>query len=934
MLLPSKASTLAVLKSKPFVNISNIRRSFEKHAKKLFVILEPLENMERKSIVTRSGRKASAISVVNKCKDKKKLVEINNESTRTKRDEFVTIRRGLKTTIGMKKSKSADELKKDLAVSRVTPFKDSGEESRVRSSKKASVDSEMTKDVSDARINESSTPEPIDASVRKRGRPTKNLLQVELNKSIAKRCSPRISVRNEIMNAGISNNKKVSENAVPAIHLNTKTFDIKSTLAKGAKSYAESKRERASKVLEKVVLNKSKVITNIGRGNSKSGKVVEESSKKVLKNIHSKRSVKKVSAALISEEIVETPVKTRNGGRKKIIDDIPKLKTPKKTVNFDKSVKDFSPKRQLRTRSVVKKCEQSNQGQENVNLKPKRVLIYKKDLTDSDSEGSQKNIKDVYKFTDDFLERSDVNDYDRDTDKIMCLIRKGERVKAKRKLKAKGSKAIRRPKIKRQGFVEVELLSHNIRTYQSNKKIEPKVLNIDPKVQNIDPKVQILVDVIVHAPIIENETNKALSAFDKLKTVKTPAERPQITQNNRAEDDDDDRIEVYQPDDLDSPNKNTSGPTKISSDTPGLKNTSPFMNNPKNTPRDLFVTQRRPVCYTSQVEPVYDRSNNFGFDDDEEQNSPEKSILINLNEVTRKLQKKTPWRNRLIMKNKRVLAVKNSSLPSVEQELLLDATMVDKLIRKEKKNEAEVSKKLVQTRLTETEEPVETSALFDESNLSPIKQIEATKKPSTRPNFILTPRQSFKRNILQSKNLQSTPNVIESEIDVEEGSDLDNSYFGFISPVANKKGSSKENVTVKRSPAKMPLRFDSVDLKRFRRKYMSKRQRLEEAKKLEAIANETDDVTVNETPVSDDDDYDVSDELPILGLFDELLQTEPEEERATTRKRARKYDPDATERISRTKNRRDKKAVSEFNKWANKFNKMCKEVEKHELFVE
>ncbi|KAJ3650209.1 hypothetical protein Zmor_021910, partial [Zophobas morio] len=291
----------------------------------------------------------------------------------------------------------------------------------------------------------------------------------------------------------------------------------------------------------------------------------------------------------------------------------------------------------------------------------------------------------------------------------------------------------------------------------------------------------------------------------------------------------------------------------------------------------------------------------------------------------------TPWRfNDInIKRNPHFIAIKPSSLPYLNQEMVLDHSIVDKLndtskieVENVQENRRNNTKSLLQTTLNdylkcnnenkENEENTKVS-LFDNDQFSPIKN---DKRISHK-------QYTGKRRILGeiNENLMEQPRSVQN---LEESTNLrkideDDAYFGFDSVEEE----DEENVPVLKKDDK-PFR---VSINLHDKKYQRKKKFNIRKKN---ITIESD----KESSASDDSD--TESDKGQLKLFEDFNDTQEQFEQQQVKTgivnklRNNKDLPNQKKR----KDVRSKEEEEQAEQWAAAFNSMCEEIEQFPLEIE
>ncbi|XP_044264375.1 uncharacterized protein LOC123011130 [Tribolium madens] len=282
----------------------------------------------------------------------------------------------------------------------------------------------------------------------------------------------------------------------------------------------------------------------------------------------------------------------------------------------------------------------------------------------------------------------------------------------------------------------------------------------------------------------------------------------------------------------------------------------------------------------------------------------------------------TPWRfnDVNVHRNPHFITLKKSSLPSINQEMVLDHTIVDKFQEFEhtpRKKFQESRRTPVQKTLTEYFCPnnenkenvnITQSSLFDSDQLSPLKN-RTTFCEKVHP---------VKRKILGERN----ENVIESRvistpIKLAKRSNLNETNFGFTSV----DDESIEEILPKKNADQNPFRFSMCENDK---KYMRKRK----VKIMEKL------------PSSDDEseEYDLSDNESRSGgeirLFEDCEPTQNLLELQDEKTAARKKKAVDNKKYRKRKDMMTKEEEQEYENWASAFNSMCEQIEEFPLEIE
>ncbi|KAK4884238.1 hypothetical protein RN001_000509 [Aquatica leii] len=295
----------------------------------------------------------------------------------------------------------------------------------------------------------------------------------------------------------------------------------------------------------------------------------------------------------------------------------------------------------------------------------------------------------------------------------------------------------------------------------------------------------------------------------------------------------------------------------------------------------------------------------------------------------------TPWRgdDLNLRRNPHWLALKSTCLPFYNQEMILQPDLLEKsvanttILKENSYVQTDISDYMT-GKLDNSFKVNNTSSLFDEHNLSPLKRTERRRNSnkvdesnlldenSSSPIKNKSRSSTIKRNILGSLTMSQVPNSVQKV----------HSYYNFsFIDDENKENVPRQFKNKKKHSAGLPMRVSITDVQKIQK---------EAAEKL------SENIVVNES---------LNDSLPIvetsdcgvqIGLFEDL-ESETIVKRtyeSKKRRRARFASVEVNEAFEEKKKKkktgRSKAEEKAFNDWANSFNAMCKEVEQHHLEIE
>ncbi|XP_017781424.1 PREDICTED: uncharacterized protein LOC108566168 [Nicrophorus vespilloides] len=276
----------------------------------------------------------------------------------------------------------------------------------------------------------------------------------------------------------------------------------------------------------------------------------------------------------------------------------------------------------------------------------------------------------------------------------------------------------------------------------------------------------------------------------------------------------------------------------------------------------------------------------------------------------------SPWRPNFIVRNSpRYMTTNHSNLPIYNQDAVINSTIIENSFQKGKNTKKSLKQKSMLDYVTggAANEESFNCSLFDIDQLSPIKKVS---------NSPIVNKANSNKKVRRPLGLWNNNDAVSaSQDDVDENSSL---HFGFDK-------SDKENVP----NTGKPTRYTGFEVKK--RNIFA--QFIEPTKKQDLLKGNT--IDVQNTTVDDS-----LATQPVVGLFEDL-ETEPKAPPRASYgrkfpKRARfveveeEEEPeDDMERIKRRK--KDQRTIAEeiaAKKWEDEFNKMCAEIDKHELEIE
>ncbi|GJQ76111.1 hypothetical protein Trydic_g1860 [Trypoxylus dichotomus] len=328
--------------------------------------------------------------------------------------------------------------------------------------------------------------------------------------------------------------------------------------------------------------------------------------------------------------------------------------------------------------------------------------------------------------------------------------------------------------------------------------------------------------------------------------------------------------------------------------------------------------------------------------------------------------KSTPWRPELqVKRNPFFLQYKETSLPSYNQDMVIDSTATEKIFGTNKALRNGTYSKTKQTSILSyvngksvTDSPgVIASSLYDIHELSPIKSVansgkKSLKRSADKENKSLriedTPRKEnrnhkVKRQILSEK-VDNTENIAKNNLvknlttGQNSNEEMEVNYFGFndsSDTSEHQLQKPKKSVWLFGKPMRLEEYLTVAKTSKDKVVYWNLKKNNDSARLDEEYLQKEDDNTTGEHELCSD-----------LKLFEDLEPIHkndvPKKYERIRKKRVRRQSidleaEDETEDQHPRKKRHDKRTKDEereAEKWATKFNRMCEEVEEYPLEIE